>query len=187
MKHLTFWRNIFVLAAALLSITSCSSNDNEQEKPFTTDPVEQTKFFVCEASGETQSATAIIIDTLFTEDDIEWFNVSTREIRFKKQDEQLFNKLMKNYHKEGLEFRLGESLLFEVSRFVSDLDSRVFTDLVLHYSMIGEDEGNPRYYLHDCYPPQFIDDERTQANIKKNAVQWETFTKYLESKGKQRK
>ena len=90
---------------------------------------------------------------------------------------------MKNYHKEGLEFRLGESLLFEVSRFVSDFDSRVFTDLVLHYSTIGKNEGNPRYYLDDCYPAQFISDERTQANIKKNAVQWETFTKYLESKG----
>ena len=185
MKHLTLWRNIFVMAVAI-SLTSCSSNDNEQEKPFTTDPVEQTKFFVCEASGETRVATAVI-DTLFTEDDIEWFNVNTREIRFKKQDEQLFNKLVKNYHKEGLEFRLGESLLFEVSRFVSDFDSRVFTDLVLHYSTIGEDEGNPRYYLHDCYPSQFIDDERTQANIKKNAVQWETFTKYLEGKGKLRK
>ncbi len=186
MKHLTFWGNSLVMAAALLAITSCSSNDNEQEKPFTTDPVEQTKFFVCEASGETRGATAVI-DTLFTEDDIEWFNVTTREVRFKNQDEQLFSKLMKNYHKEGLEFRLGESLLFEVSRFVSDFDSRVFTDLVLHYSTIGEDEGNPRYYLHDCYPPQFIDDECTQANIKKNAIQWETFTKYLESKGKLRK
>ena len=185
MKHLTLWRNIFVMAVAI-SLTSCSSNDNEQEKPFTTDPVEQTKFFVCEASGDTRVATAVI-DTLFTEDDIEWFNVNTREIRFKKQDEQLYNKLMKNYHKEGLEFRLGENLLFEVSRFVSDFDSRVFTDLVLHYSTIGEDEVNPRYYLHDCYPAQFIDDERTQANIKKNAVQWETFTKYLEGKGKLRK
>ena len=185
MKQLTLWRNIFVMAAAI-SLTSCSNNDNEQEKPFTTDPVEQTKFFVCEASGETRGATAVI-DTLFTEDDIEWFNVNTREIRFKKQDEQLFNKLMKNYHKEGLEFRLGESLLFEVSRFVSDFESRIFTNLVLHYSMIGEDEGNPCYYLHDCYPPLFIDDERTQANIKKNAMQWETFTKYLESKGKLRK
>jgi len=178
--------NIFVMAAAMLSLTSCSSNDNEQEKPFTTDPVEQIKFFVCETSVETRGATALI-DTLFTEDDIEWFNVSTREIKFKKQDEQLFNKLMKNYHKEGLEFRLGESLLFEVSRFVSDFDSRVFTDLVLHYSVIAEDADNPRYYLHDCYPLQFISDERTQANIKKNAVQWETFTKYLESKGKLRK
>ena len=91
---------------------------------------------------------------------------------------------MKNYHKEGLEFRLGENFLFEVSRFVSDFDSRIFYNLVLHYSKIGEDEGNPRYYLHDCYPAQFINDERTQANIKKNAMQWETFTKYFEIKGK---
>ena len=42
-------------------------------------------------------------------------------------------------------------------------------------------------YLHDCYPAQFINDERTQANIKKNAMQWETFTKYLESKSKLKK
>ena len=100
------------MTVAMLSLVSCSSNDGEQEKPFTVCPVEQTKFFVCEASGETRGATAVI-DTLFTEDDIEWFNVSTREIRFKKQDEQLFKKLMKNYHKEGLEFRLGENFLFE--------------------------------------------------------------------------
>jgi len=66
---------------------------------------------------------------------------------------------MENYHKENLVFHLGENVLFEVSRFVSDFDSRIFTDLVLHYSSIGEDEGNPRYYLHDCYPPQFINDE----------------------------
>ena len=186
MKYLTFWRYVFVMTAAILSLASCSSNDNEQEKPFTTDPVEQTKLYVCEVSSESRGATASI-DTLFTEDDIEWFNVSTREIRFKKQDEQLFNKLMKNYHREGLEFRLGENFLFEVSRFVSDIDSRIFYNLVLHYSTIGEDEGNPRYYLHDCYPAQFINDERTQANINKNAVQWETFTMYLKSKGKLKK
>ena len=112
MRTMKLWRNILVMTAAMLSLVSCSSNDGEQEKPFTVCPVEQTKFFVCEASGETRGATAVI-DTLFTEDDIEWFNVSTREIRFKKQDEQLFKKLMKNYHKEGLEFRLGENFLFE--------------------------------------------------------------------------
>ena len=185
MKTMKILRIVFMMLAAF-SLASCSSNDGEHEKPSTVCPVDQTKFYVCEASGETRGATAVI-DTLFTEDDIEWFNVSTREIRFKKQDEQLFNKLMKNYHKEGLEFRLGENYLFEVSRFVSDIDSRTFYNLVLHYSTIGEDEGNPRYYLHDCYPAQFINDERTQANIKKNAVQWETFTKYLETKGKLRK
>ncbi len=176
------------MMAAAISIASCS-NDSEQEKPFTTDPVEQTKFFVCEASAETRGAT---IDTLFTEDDIEWFNVSTREIRFKKQDEQLLNKLMANYDKEKLEFHLGENVLFEVSRFVSDFDSRVFFDLVLYYSTIGDfsqDSGIPHYYLLDCYPQlsSFINDERTQANVKKNALQWEAFTKYLEGKGKLKK
>ena len=184
MNQQKLWRIAFMMLA-VFSLVSCSSYDSEQDKPFTVCPEEQIKFFACETSGETRGATATI-DTLFTEDDIEWFNVSTREIRFKKQDEQLYTKLMKNYNKEKLEFHLGEDVLFEVSRFVSDIDSRIFYDLVLHYSVIGEDADNPRYYLHDCYPAQFIDDERTQANIKKNAVQWETFTKYLEGKGKLR-
>ena len=179
MKTMKIWRIMFMMLAAF-SLASCSSIDNEQEKPFTTDPIEPTKFFACEVINDTRAATTTI-DTLFTEDDIEWFNVSTREIRFKNTDEQLFKKLMENYHKENLEFHLGENVLFEVSRFVADIDSRIFFDLVLHYSMIGEDEGNPRYYLHDCYPPQFINDERTQANIKKNAVQWEAFVNYLVS------
>ena len=185
MKTMKLWRIAFMMLAAF-SLASCGSNDSEQDKPFTVCPEKQIKLFACEASSETRGATATI-DTLFTEDDIEWFNVSTREICFKKQDELLLNKLMKNYHQEGLEFRLGENFLFEVTRFVSDFDSRIFYDLVLHYSTIGEDEDNPRYYLHDCYPAQFINDERTQANIKKNAMQWETFTKYLESKGKLKK
>ena len=179
------WRIAFMMFAAF-SLASCSSNDSEQEKPFTVCPEEQIKFFACEKSSETRGATASI-DTLFTEDDIEWFNVSTREIRFKKQGELLYMKLKKNYHKEGLEFRLGENVLFEVSRFVSDFDSRIFTDLVLHYSMIGENEGHPRYYLDDCYPLQFVDTDEVKANIKKNAGQWELFIYYLESKGKLKK
>ena len=179
------WRIAFMMFAAF-SLASCSSNDSEQEKPFTVCPEEQIKFYACETSGETRGVTASI-DTLFTEDDIEWFNVSTREIRFKKQGELLYMKLKKNYHKEGLEFRLGENVLFEVSRFVSDFDSRIFTDLVLHYSMIGENEGHPRYYLDDCYPLQFVDTDEVKANIKKNAGQWELFIYYLESKGKLKK
>ena len=180
------WIRAIAIASLAMSMTACSSSDDEAEKPFTASPVEQTKFFACEVNNETKGTTATI-DTIFTEDDIEWFNVSTREIRFKVMDEQLLNKLMENYHKDKLEFHLGENVLFEVSRFVSDFDSRVFFDLVLHYSVIGKDQNNHRYYLHDCYPSQFLNDERTQANIKKNALQWESFTKYLEVKGKLRK
>ena len=43
------------------------------------------------------------------------------------------------------------------------------------------------YYLHDCYPLQFIDTDEVKVNIKKNEGQWELFTYYLESKGKLRK
>ena len=181
MKTMKIYLNILMMAVAVLFLASCSSNDNEQEKPFTVcPPEEQVRFFACEVNSETRGTA---VDTIFTEDDIEWFNVNTREIRFKVMDEQLFKKLMENYHKSNLEFHLGENVLFEVSRFVSDFDSRTFFDLVLHYSTIGEDEDNPRYYLHDCYPPQVLDDERTQANIKKNAAQWEFFINYLDSKG----
>lgn len=179
----------WMMAMAIACVSACSLDEYEQEKPFTTCPVEHVKFFACETNNATTSpneATATA-DTIFTEEDIEWLNVTTREIRFKVMNEQLLKKLMANYHQGKIEFHLGENVLFEVSRFVADFDSRVFYDLVLHYSSIGKDEDNPRYYLHDCYPPQFIDNELTQANIKKNAVQWETFIYYLNSIGKLRK
>ena len=51
----------------------------------------------------------------------------------------------------------------------------------------GEVSLDGNYYLYDCYPLQFIDTEAVKANREKNAAQWETFTKYLESKGKLRK
>ena len=91
MKTTKVWRIAFMMLAAF-SLAFCSSNDNEQEKTITVFPEEQIKFFACETSSETRGATAVI-DTLFTEDDIEWFNVSTREIRFKKQGELLYMKL----------------------------------------------------------------------------------------------
>jgi len=51
----------------------------------------------------------------------------------------------------------------------------------------GEVVDDGHYYLYDCYPPQFIDDERVQANRQLRAPQWETFLNYLESKGKLKK
>ena len=156
MKTMKLWRIAFMMLAASF-LACCSSNDGEHEKSFTVCPVDQTKFYVCEASGETRGATAVI-DTLFTEDDIEWFNVSTREIRFKKQDEQLFKKLKMNYHKEGLEFRLGENFLFEVSRFVSDFDSRIFYDPLFRgtFCYFVARNGSRRRLQHDVNAPNGI-------------------------------
>ena len=54
-----------LMMLAAFSLVSCSS-DNEQEKPYTTDPVE---------------------NAVFTESDIEWFNPTTREVKFYAQEE----------------------------------------------------------------------------------------------------
>ena len=56
---------ITALLVAILGLTSCSS-DNEQGKPYTTDPVE---------------------NAIFTDADIEWFNHTTREVKFYAQEE----------------------------------------------------------------------------------------------------
>ena len=158
MKKMNIWRFAFTMLAAF-SLASCSS-DNEQEKPYTTAPVE---------------------NAVFTETDIEWFNPNTREVKFYAQEESLSQRLRKT---DGeLEFRLGNDVVLKVSRFVGDWDSRTFKDLVLHYDVISNSEQG-HFYLQDCYPLQFINDEQVQANIKKNAEIWDTFVNYLEKIGK---
>ena len=183
MKHYKTFAWMMAIAIASMTMTACSSGDIETEKPFTTDPVEKATLYAC---GINQPGTRSMTDVdniIFTEDDIEWFNVTTREIKFKDTEEPLYKRL--EPYRE-IKFYLGDNALFVVSSFVSDIHSMIFTDLVLHYDLIS-DPNQGHYYLHDCYPSQFINDERTQANIEKRAGQWELFTYYLESKGKLRK
>ena len=73
-------RSILVIITAF-SIISCSSEEEEEVKPTPpNNPIEQTKFIVCNAREKTSNGTTTI-DTLLTEDDIEWFNIDTREIK----------------------------------------------------------------------------------------------------------
>ena len=170
----------WMMAIAIASMTTaCSLDSYEPEKPFTTCPTPKAMLFAC---SFTQPDTQAGVDVLFNEDDIEWFNVTTREIKFRDMDEPLYKRL--EPYRE-IKFYLGNDALFVVSSFVCDFHSMVFTDLVLHYDVIT-DPGHGHYYLHDCYPSQFIDTDEVKANIKKNAGQWELFIYYLESKGKLR-
>ena len=174
----------WMMAIAIASMTTaCSIDSYEPEKPILIiDPVMNATLYAC---GINESGTRSIgdaQDVLFNEDDIEWFNVTTREIKFRDMDEPLYRRL--EPYRE-IKFYLGDNVLFVVSSFVCDFHSMVFTDLVLHYDVIT-DPGHGHYYLHDCYPSQFIDTDEVKANIKKNAGQWELFTYYLESKGKLR-
>lgn len=84
----------------------------------------------------------------------------------------------------------GEHLFSGGATHVGLICSQVFDDLVLCCGkMDGEVIDDGHYYLYDCYPntPQFLNDELVKANRAKRAAQWETFTKYLESKGKLKK
>ena len=183
MKHYKHFAWMMAIAIAGMTVTACSSIDNEPEKPFTTDPVEKATLYACGISESGTRSVGDAQDVLFTEDDIEWFNVTTREIKFRDIDEPLYRRL--EPYRE-IKFCLGDADLFVASSFVSDFHSMIFTDLVLHYDVIT-DPNNGHYYLHDCYPSQFIDTDEVKANIKKRAGQWELFTYYLESKGKLRK
>ena len=130
MKNFKPFAWMMAIAIASTAMTACSLDSNEPDKPFTTCPEANTMFYVCETNqSETRSASDAY-QVLFTEDDIEWFNVTTREIKFRNMDEPLYRrlepyreikfkemeeplymKLMANYG-EKLEFHLGENVLF---------------------------------------------------------------------------
>lgn len=184
MKHYKSPAWMMATAIAGMTMTACSLDSYEPEKPFTTCPSENPTLYACGIGQSGTRSGAAAVNILFTEDDIEWFDVNTRELRFRNIDEPLYEKLRLL---SGVEFCLGGQTLFSGSTFVGLICSQFFDDLVLCCGKIDGgvvDDGH--YYLLDCYPPQFINDERVQANRAKRAEQWETFMKYLESKGKLR-
>ena len=85
-----------------------------------------------------------------------------------------------------IDFYLGGEHLFSGgATCVGLICSQMFDDLVLCCGKIdGEVIDDGRYYLYDCYPLQFIDTDEVKANRLRRASQWETFLKYMESKGK---
>ena len=186
MKHDRHLAWMMAISIASITMTACSLDSDEPEKLFTTDPVEKATLYAC---GISPTGTRSIGDTqnvLFTEDDIEWFNQTTRELRFRETMAPLRETIPLL---AGVDFYLGGEHLFSGgATHVALICSQMFDDLVLCCGKIdGEVIDDGHYYLYDCYPPQFIDDERVQANRLLRAPQWEAFTKYLESKGKLRK
>ena len=183
MKHNRPFAWMMAIAIASMTMTACSLDGNEPEKPFTTCPVSEGTLYAC---GIGQPETRSDAGILFTEDDIEWFNVTTREIRFRDTMEPLREKIPLL---AGIDFYIGGKHLFSGgATHVSLICSQMFDDLVLCCGKIdGEVIDDGHYYLYDCYPLQFINDERVKANRMKRAAQWELFITYLDGKGKLRK
>ncbi len=186
MKHYSPLAWMMAIAIAGTATTACSLDGYEPEKPFTTCPVEKAALFAIGIGEPRTRSDADAEGVLFTDNDIEWFDPVTRELRFRDTMEPLREKIPLTTE---IDFYLdGEYLFSGGATYVGLIYSQMFDDLVLCCGKIDDeviDDG--RYYLYDCYPPQFIDDERVKANRQRRTPQWEAFLKYLESKGKLRK
>ena len=186
MKHYSPFARIMAMAIASTIMTACSLDSYEPEKPFTTCPVEHARLYAFGIGEPGTRSTAYAEKALFTDDDIEWFDPVTRELRFSSHAEPLRDKIPLL---AGIDFYLGGEHLFSGgATYVGLICSQMFDDLVLCCGKIdGEVIDDGRYYLYDCYPLQFIDDEGVKANRQRSAPQWEAFLKYLESRGKLRR
>jgi len=171
------------IAIASTVMTACSLDGYEPEKPFTTCPVEKATLFAVGIGEPGTRSDADAERFLFTDNDIEWFDLNTRELRFRDTMEPLREEIPLL---TKIDFYLGGEHLFSGgATCVGLICSQVFDDLVLCCGKIdGEVIDDGRYYLYDCYPLQFIDTDEVKANRLRRASQWEAFLKYLESKGK---
>ena len=185
MKHYKplAWMMAIAIAMLSLQLTACSNDDETVN--VSDDNQNEPMAELC-AYGVMPTGTRGAHSVIFTDDDIEWFDLNTRELRFRDTMEPLREEIPLL---AGIDIYLdGEYLFSSGVTFVSLICSQMFDDLVLCCGKIdGEVIDDGHYYLYDCYPDQFIDDERVKANRLRRVSQWEAFLKYLESKGKLRK
>ena len=179
----SIWTVAIAAASLAISMTACSSDDNEVNNM--PEVEQQTEAKLC-AYAVMPTGTRGADGELFTDDDIEWFDVNTRELRFRDTPTTPNGRLQLL---GPIDFFLDGEFLFEGgATYVGLICSQVFLDLVLCQGRIeGGQVIDDCYYLQDCYPLECIGDETVKANRIHRAAQWEKFTKYLDSKGKLRK
>ena len=171
-----------------MSLTACSSDDIEVNSELGgKENVEQSTALAAYAIDSQGTRSGGEVKTaVFTDEDIEWFDLNTRELRFGIDSEAIYNRLESL---DRIEFRLGDDVLFQVDNIVNPTFSRPYFDLVLYYDWTWENDEKVGvgYYLYDCYPQQFVDEELAKNNRNKRVEQWKAFTDFLESKGKLKK
>ena len=89
MKHYRSLAWMMAIATASMTMTACSLDGSEPEKPFVTCPASGTTLYAYGISQTGTRSASDIGNYLFTEDDIEWFDVCTRELRFRDTMEPL--------------------------------------------------------------------------------------------------
>lgn len=184
----SIWMVAIAVGSFAMSLTACSSDDIEVNSELGgKENVEQSTALAAYAIDSQGTRSGGEVKTaVFTDDDIEWFDLNTRELRFGIDSEAIYNRLESL---DRIEFRLGDDVLFQVDNIVNPTFSRPYFDLVLYYDWTWENDEKVGvgYYLYDCYPQQFVDEELTKNNRNKRVEQWKAFTDFLESKGKLKK
>jgi hypothetical protein len=112
---------------------------------------------------------------VFADGNIEWFNPTTREIRFRDLEPA---KAFVPYRE--IVFRLDDETLFAAATIVSDVNSQIYYDLVLYLS----DPVEPRCYLNDAYPFWAADSDEARANAEARAEGWNKFLEHLRQDGR---
>ena len=181
----SIWMVAIAIGSFAMSLTACSSDDIEVNSELGgKENVEQSTALAAYAIDSQGTRSGGEVKTaVFTDEDIEWFDLNTRELRFGIDSEAIYNRLESL---DRIEFRLGDDVLFQVDNIVNPTFSRPYFDLVLYYDWTWENDEKVGvgYYLYDCYPQQFVDEELTKNNRNKRVEQWKAFTDFLESKGK---
>jgi hypothetical protein len=126
--------------------------------------------------------------TVFTGDDILWFNGSTRELRFRdnvSNSDNISNKRnILNFH--AIRFYINGEYLFSSMTYASGYSSQTFNSLVFYYNTIEN-----RFYLVDGYPidvsvlpdPQKARETR-DGNAKKIEPEWNRFVDWMKQEGR---
>jgi len=111
---------------------------------------------------------AVTIDSLlFTENDIEYFNLTTNELKLKATTKPVEIQDFNNFR-----FYMGKDSLF-TARLAVDIMSSIINDLVIYQTL-----NDKKLYLEDGYPVNINNAEfltiRAQ-NSAKRAVNWQKF------------
>jgi hypothetical protein len=122
---------------------------------------------------------------IFTGDDILWFNISTKEIRFKNNISQ--KKIIEGVLNHAIRFYIDDEYLFSSMICVSDLNSQTFDNLVFYYSQIEN-----KFYLKDGYPDVSVlqnsaeHQNRRDENMAEIKDEWDKFINRIKLEGRYR-
>lgn len=164
MKHITF------LIAALFAFCSCDDTDAFLKQQ----PSKIMAVTYSEVKNETIDASYIEQTTIFTGNDIDWFNPETREIKFSNIEPDSHPLPIHG----KVDIKMEGETLFTIVAYVNAFVSIAYDDLILFH-----DIQSGKYYLYDNYPDYWAP-ELTQQNVEKRAAGWNKFLKQLKQEGR---